>query len=143
MNIKLQRILKTNLSSIGQLFIDNKFVCNTLEDKDRGLTQTTPLDQIKKIKVQDITAIPSGIYEVIIDMSNRFKKLMPHVLNVPGFEGIRIHSGNTSEDTDGCILLGTKTNEANVIEGSRDAFAVFYSQLEQGLKEGKVYITID
>lgn len=142
MIIKIQRVLKTKLSSIGQLYIDDKFVCNTLEDTDRGLTSSTPIEDIKKIKVQDFTAIPTGTYEVIIDMSTRFKKLMPHILDVPGFEGIRIHSGNTSEDTDGCILLGTKTDEANVISESRVAFSIFYPMLEKGLKEGKVSIVI-
>jgi hypothetical protein len=143
MEIKLQRTIKTNLSTIGQLYIGNVFQCNTLEDKDRGLSSTMSLDDIKKTKVQNLTAIPTGTYEVIIDHSTRFNKDMPHILNVPGFEGIRIHSGNTDEDTDGCILLGTASEEANFISNSRDAYSAFFPKLQAGLKQGKVYITIE
>jgi hypothetical protein len=129
--MKLDLIRKefTTISTIGDLLIDGKFYCYTLEDMYRE----------KKIK--KVTAIPYGTYEVIINFSNRFQKQMPLLLNVPGFEGIRIHSGNTAEHTEGCILLGCK-KEVNWIGGSVQAFISFMPKLEHGTKEGKVFLTI-
>src|SRR5207302_8902491 len=89
MHLKLIRKIFTDKSTIGALYIDNHFECFTLEDTVRETG----------IKIPGRTAIPYGSYEVIIDHSKRFTGNMPHVLNVPGFEGIRIHSGNTSGDT--------------------------------------------
>lgn len=143
MELKLQRQIKTTKSSIGDLFIDGKVFCNTLEDTDRGLKQSDTLDHIKQVKVQNQTAIPTGRYQVIIDMSTRFQKLMPHIINVPGYEGIRIHSGNTDVDTDGCILLGTYNKSTpDFVSNSRDAFNKFFPLLQNALKSGNVYINI-
>jgi len=131
MNLKLIRQIFTSKSTIGSLFIDDKFECYTLEDVVRA----------PGIKIPGVTAIPYGIYEVIIDYSNRFARNMPHVLNVPMFEGIRIHSGNTASDTEGCILLGTTTGK-DIIYESKAAFVKFYLKLEEGLKHGEVRIEI-
>lgn len=84
----------------GKLYINNVLECHTLEDYDRRLE-----DNGKKVDGQ--TCIPRGEYKVIIDWSNRFKKEMLHILDVPQFAGVRIHAGNTNADTEGCILLGT------------------------------------
>ena len=81
-------------ATTGELYVDGKFVCYTLEDA------------IRKEKIKGVTAIPAGTYDVIINMSTRFKRLMPLLLNVPDFEGVRIHPGNTAEDTEGCIRVG-------------------------------------
>ena len=86
--------------TFGTLWIDNKRFCDTLEDTDRFL------ERGDAVKVPHETAIPRGYYRVVLDMSQRFGKMMPHILDVPGFEGIRFHGGNTEEDTEGCILLG-------------------------------------
>jgi hypothetical protein len=143
MELKLERNLKGVQATLGTLFINNEKECNTLEDVDRGIIQDTPLEVITSTKVQNKTAIPTGRYEVIIDFSNRFQKDMPHVLDVPGFEGIRIHPGNSDVDTDGCILLGSWSgSSADWISGSQDAFHTFLPKLEQGLSEGQVFITI-
>src|SRR5258706_14204807 len=115
MNLKLIRQIFTEESTIGSLFIDNVFECFTLEDTVRA----------SGIKIPGATAIPYGSYEVIIDYSKRFARNMPHVLNVPMFEGIRIHSGNTSSDTEGCILLGASKGK-DIIYESKAAFAKFY-----------------
>jgi hypothetical protein len=131
MNLKLIRQTFTDSSTIGSLFIDDVFECYTLEDTVR----------LPGIKIPGATAIPYGSYEVIIDYSNRFARNMPHVLNVPMFEGIRIHSGNTSADTEGCILLGT-TKGPDIIYESKAAFAKFYPKLEEGLRQGEVRIEI-
>ena len=112
MKLTIERQLFTNHCTIGRLFIDDLSFCDTLEDVVRD----------KKIKGE--TAIPYGTYDVVLDYSNRFKKIMPHVLNVPGFEGIRIHTGNTDHDTEGCILVGVADNNKGVIKGgtSRPAY---------------------
>ena len=129
--MKLDLIRKefTTISTIGDLLIDGKFYCYTLEDMYRD----------KKIK--GVTAIPYGTYEVIINFSNRFKKPMPLLLNVPNFEGIRIHNGNTAEHTEGCILLGF-TKSKDFIGNSKSAFNQFMLKLKEGLKTGKVFLTI-
>lgn len=95
-------------STIGELFIDNKFFCHVLEDQDRGLDSSMPLEELKKLKVKSQTAIPTGKYEIIINYSPRFKQEMPLLLNVPAYSGIRIHVGNKDTDTDGCLLTGLK-----------------------------------
>ena len=106
MNITLNRIAKKAKYTIGKLYINDQYFCDTLEDTDRGLTQSMTEQQIGSKKVYGETAIPTGTYRIIISYSNKFKKQMPLLLNVPGFAGIRIHSGNTEKDSLGCILVG-------------------------------------
>ena len=134
--------MKTDISAIGVLTINGLKECFTLEDTDRGLTQKMPLDAIKAVKVHGETAIPTGRYEVILNFSNKYKRFMPLLLNVPGFEGIRIHSGNKAQDSEGCILLGSSQGE-NWIGQSRDAVAAFMEKLEAAIKKEKVFITIE
>ncbi len=110
MKIKVIREILDVTETLGSLYINDKFFCYTLEDKDRALRQTHSADFIKAHKVQNQTAIPSGDYRVILSMSNRFKRLMPEVLNVTGFAGIRIHGGNTHLNTEGCILVAKQRN---------------------------------
>jgi hypothetical protein len=129
MRLDLIRKTFTEYSTIGDLLIDGKFYCYTLEDMYRD----------KKIK--GVTAIPYGTYEVIINFSNRFQKPMPLLLNVPGFEGIRIHSLNTSDQTEGCIGIGF-TKSKDFIGNSKSAFVQFMPKLQAGLKTGKVFIEI-
>jgi hypothetical protein len=76
------------------------------------------------------TAIPAGNYKVVIDYSPRFKRELPHILNVPGFEGVRIHPGNTSEDTEGCILVGKTWAGTNFIGQSRKAFEELFAKMK-------------
>lgn len=121
MQLTLKRICKTQEYTEGKLYIDGVYFCDTLEDTDRELYQITDEWIIKSIKVYGKTCIPYGTYKVILSISNRFKKLMPEVLNVKGFTGIRIHSGNTHEDTSGCILVGTKSGDG-IITKSRKTF---------------------
>jgi hypothetical protein len=122
MKIQVIRKIKTDKSTIGELYIDNKFICYTLEDKDRNLKKNDPVNYIIKNKIYGLTAIPSGTYKVIINLSNRFNIIMPLLLDVPGYEGVRIHSGNTSADTLGCILLGL-IKDKDFVGDSRKAFA--------------------
>jgi hypothetical protein len=96
MRLNIDRYELQPSRTFGRLYIDGKLFCDTLEDADR------------EVKIKHETCIPTGTYQVVIDMSQRFQKLMPHILNVPGFDGIRIHSGNTEADTSGCILVGER-----------------------------------
>lgn len=132
MQIKVIRKEFTDKSTIGELFIDNNFFCYTLEDKVRPINEP---------KVYGQTAIPKGKYEVIINYSNRFKQQMPLLLNVQGFEGIRIHKGNTDADTHGCILLG-KSKSKDFIGLSNVAYNEFMTMLNKATKQGKITIEI-
>ena len=104
--------------------IDTLYECFTLEDVER------------EVKIPGKTAIPTGEYKLILDYSNRFKRIMPHILDVPGFEGVRIHSGNTDADTDGCILVG-KTTKDGTVGLSRIAFANLMVRLNDGIDLGE------
>ncbi len=132
MELKILRKEFTEKSTIGDFFIDNTFFSYCLEDMIREVG----------VKIPGKTAIPEGRYQVIIDQSARFKRAMPHVLNVPGFEGIRIHSGNTAASTAGCPLLGF-TKSKDFIGQSVLAFNRFFDILHEALIHEKVYITVE
>lgn len=141
MNIILDRIAKKSKYTIGKLYIDGEYFCDTIEDTDRGLTQTMTDAQIKSKKVYGQTAIPTGTYKVIISYSNKFKRQMPLLLNVPGFLGIRIHSGNTEKDTEGCLIVGKNKVVGKVIE-SKDTYNKLFSILCKANKKEAIKITI-
>lgn len=115
MEILLKRVARKTEYTIGKLYIDGVYQCDVLEDTDRGLTKDMPLDELKKKKVYGKTAIPTGKYQVAWTYSNKFKKALPLIMNVPGYEGIRIHSGNVPADTYGCLLLGENKIVGKVI----------------------------
>lgn len=117
MVITVKRLYKTETSTIGELLIDNVFECFTLEDTERV------------VKIKGETAIPKGTYRVIINESNRFKRLLPLLIDVPNFEGVRIHSGNSNHDTEGCILVG-QTRNKNYIGQSRKAFDKLFKKMQ-------------
>lgn len=103
--------------TIGDLTINGVFFCNTLEDTIRKLVDLNndgDFDDNNEGKVYGETAIPRGIYKVILSYSNRFKRILPELLNVKGFAGIRIHSGNKAIDTHGCILVGDNSQKGTV-----------------------------
>lgn len=144
MEIIVKRTHFSDECTIGELTITgDDILLYTLEDKDRKLISTDDLKTITDIKVFGKTAIPYGRYEVIMTFSNRFKQNMPLLIGVIGFAGVRIHSGNTAEDTEGCILCGYHKDTAhNRIINSRAAIAELYMLLTEALKKEKVYITI-
>jgi len=109
MELKVKRIAKRDTYTIGKLYVDGEYFCDTIEDRDRGLNDSMSVEEIKKIKVYGETAIPTGRYRVTLSYSVKFKKMLPEILNVKGFTGIRIHSGNTAKDSLGCILVGKNT----------------------------------
>lgn len=106
-----------------------EFTCYTLEDA------------VREEKIPGKTAIPPGVYEVVVNYSNRFKKMLPLLINVPNFSGVRIHSGNVAQDSSGCILLGLSKAVDGVYE-SRKAMAVFMSSLMRWVKKEKVYVVV-
>lgn len=118
MNITLKRTNLQPTYTEGQLFIDDKYFCDTIEDTFRKLPIICPNknDCKCKEKIYSQTAIPVGVYKFILSLSNRFKKILPEILNVPHFLGIRIHSGNKAEDSAGCILLGIKSKDGEVLQ---------------------------
>lgn len=118
-------------ATLGVLFVDGYFECFTLEDAIREV----PGQPVETWKVPGQTAIPAGRYRVDITPSQRFQRLMPILLDVPGFEGIRIHPGNAAIDTAGCILVG-RTREMGRVGESRVAFEALFSRLKTHLDEG-------
>ncbi len=130
MNIKLVREDFTEESTIGEMFVNNQFFCYALEDKVR-----------EGVKVPGETAIPFGLYQVVINFSNRFQKYMPLLLNVPDFEGIRIHPLNKASETEGCIGVGMVRGK-NFIGQSRVAYNNLMKILRVVEKKEKIFIEI-
>lgn len=140
MELEVRRKQFTDKSTIGELLVNGDFYCYTLEDVDRGLIKTQPITEIAQKKLFGVTAIPLGKYDLSMTYSNRFKQYMPQVLNVPCFEGVRIHSGNTSEHTEGCLLVG-KTKAENFIGESKKTFSQLMIILKSVEKKEKITIT--
>ena len=115
MLITLDRAWKRKGYTISRLYINGELFCNALEDEDRGLRQDMDLETIKTKKIAGETAIPSGCYMVTLTYSPRFRKMLPLLNDVPGFSGVRIHSGNTAKDTEGCILVGQNLEKGKVL----------------------------
>ena len=137
MRIELVRIAFKDTYTIGKLYVDGKYECDVLEDVDRGLDSSMSESEILKKKVKGQTAIPTGHYVINITYSPKYKRMMPLLLDVKGFSGIRIHSGNTSKDTEGCLIVGKNKKVGMVLE-SRDTYKRLFKMM-QDQKE----ITID
>ena len=129
MNLTLIRKFPAPDCIIGELYINDKFECFTLEDIERPL------------KIAGVTAIPRGHYEIVITFSARFGKPLPLLLNVPGFDGVRIHTGNTSTNTEGCVLVG-KSRTNNSVTQSRDAFNILFPKLQAAAAKEKIILEI-
>lgn len=127
MEILIDRKWKKDTYTIGNLYVNNRFFSNTLEDKDRGLSDSMPLGRIAKAKVYGETAVPTGTYGVRMTYSSKFATRawarryngkVPELLNVKGFSGVRVHPGNTAKDTLGCVLLGKNTAKGMVSQST-------------------------
>lgn len=129
MQIDLERYNFQQNRTFGKLYLNGEFLCDTLEDRYRNL-------EIEE-KVSGTTAIPFGKYRVKLTYSPHFKRILPQLMNVPYFEGVRIHSGNTEKDTSGCILVGIRRD--NVLVDSRKMFNKFMERIS---KEILMYISI-
>lgn len=153
MEIVVERKWPKEAYTIGKLYVDGDFFCNTLEDKDRGLWIYDSLERIKDVKIFGETAIPKGRYLVNMDVLSPkysqiawYKKVtkgyMPRLRNVPGFEGILIHPGNGPEETLGCLLVGKNTVKGR-LTSSRDTFEKLYKLMKAAHDKGEhIFITI-
>lgn len=131
MNLTLKREESTKHSTPGKLYVDGKFECYTLEDV------------VRPEKIKGETAIDAGTYKIIIDLSNRFKRHLPLLLDVPNFSGVRIHPGNTDRDTEGCILVGDSP-AVDFLGSSRVAFDRLFSKMQNARKANEtIAITIE
>lgn len=134
MQLKLVRKTYGEKFTEGKLFINNGFQCYTVEDKDRKLEK-----EGCNAKVQNQTCIPKGTYDVTISYSNRFEKFLIEVQNVPCFTGVRIHSGNSSKDTEGCIIVGSTNIKENDdwVSDSRVAYEALHKKVKDALSAGE------
>jgi hypothetical protein len=133
MDLLLQRRSSSDGCTLGQLFVDGRAQCFTLED----VVRAGP-------KLAGMTAIPFGRYQIIITKSQRFGKMLPLLLGVPGFEGVRIHSGNTAADTEGCILVGQTHESASVIGASHVAMEALLLKIADALARGdEVWLMVE
>lgn len=140
MKIDVIRERLANSYTAGKMYLNGIYFCDTLEDVDRGLKQGDALEDIKQKKVVGQTAIPAGHYNVYLTFSPKFKKQMPLINNVPAFAGVRIHAGNTTNDTEGCVLVGKKNGGTLIL--SRDTFNALYNRIEQAINKGEA-VTIE
>ena len=152
MELELRRIARRDTYTIGRLYIDGKYFCDTCEDKDRGLRQDLPVSVNQARKVRGQTAIPTGRYRVTLGVkSPKYSKkkqyaacngYVPRLINVPAFDGILIHIGNTAADSEGCILVGRNKKVGMVLE-STNTFWQLYDRLQQADGRGEqIYITV-
>lgn len=139
MRLTLKRIANKKDYCIGKLYINGVYFCDTLEDRDRGLSDAMTEEDIKSIKQYGTTAIPVGIYTVLLTYSPKYKRIMPLINNVKGYSGIRIHSGNSSKDTLGCLLVGKNTVVGRLTD-SRNTYNALFKRLQQ---KGSNKITIE
>lgn len=140
MELLLKRIFRGDKYTIGHLYINGDYYCDVLEDVDRELSNDMSEEQIKKIKIYGKTAIPTGRYKIEVTYSPKFKRYLPILLNVKGFSGIRVHSGNTAEDTLGCLLVGFNKEKGKVLNSrvTSDKLTALLRNCEE-----EIHITIE
>ena len=140
MKLTLKRIALRQTYTIGKLYIDDDYFCDTLEDAVRDLDKDGKFDNGEK-KIKEKTAIPYGTYEIKWTYSPRFKRYTPQLMNVPLVGGIRRHSGNQSKDTEGCLLLG-ENKKVGMVLNSRATINKFYPLIKEACSKEKVTIEI-
>ena len=140
MKLELKRIALRDAYTIGKLYIDGVYFCDTIEDKVRDLNKNGVFDN-GEFKVKGETAIPYGTYEVVWAYSPRFKRYTPRLLNVNSFAGVLIHGGNTARDTEGCIILGQNKVKGKVIN-SKEFVNKLYQIIKNACQKGKVTIEV-
>ena len=117
MKLRLERKYFKETYTIGNLYINGSFFSNTLEDKNRDVNKNGKFDN-GETKIYGETCIPFGTYKIILTMSPKFKRELPRLLNVPSFEGVLIHRGNTAKDSAGCILIGENKAVGKVLNST-------------------------
>lgn len=141
MELILIRKYKKEDYCIGELYVNGAFFCNTLEDKVRDINKNGTFD-CGEFKISGHTAIPYGEYEVIVNYSPKFKRELPRLLNVPHFEGILIHRGNTHKDSSGCILIGENAKKGMVLNSTKYECELLKILKEVQIKKEKITIKI-
>lgn len=136
MLITIDRAWKRESYTMSRLFVDGEKFCNALEDADRGLYQGMCKEYVLAKKVKGATAIPRGTYNVIYTYSPRFKRKLPLIENVTGYEGVRIHPGNTAKDTEGCILVGQNL-KVGMILNSREWTEKLIAKMQTAWSKGE------
>jgi len=152
MHIVVDRKYKKNNYTIGIMYIDGKYFSETLEDCDRGLTSTMSTTELKFRKVYGKTAIPTGTYDIRLTYSPKFKDTewgktyggkVIQIMNVREFSGVRIHPGNTADDTSGCVLCGRNLEKGKVIQSKEYYYKLMDNYIIPALRKGEdVKITI-
>lgn len=152
MNVEVKRTYKGKDYTIGHLYVDGVYFCDTLEDRDRGLDGTMSETAIKRVKVKGKTAIPTGTYRIDMrTVSPRFKArwwakqfwgIVPRLVGVLGFVGVLIHPGNTADDTEGCILVGENKVKGQVINSTSTYIRLFRVMLDAAKKSEDISIKI-
>lgn len=150
MEIRLKRIARRETYTIGRIYVDGNYCCDTIEDRDRGLSQSLPVSVNIAKKRKGMTAIPTGRYRVTLDVQSpkysKFKSYawcngyLPRLINVPAFDGILIHAGNTAANTDGCLLVGENKVVGKVLN-SMDTLKRLYEILKSA--KDSIYITVE
>lgn len=143
MEIRVKRIARKDGYTIGRMSLNNEYFCDTLEDTDRGLKDTMQVNEILAKKVKGQTAIPTGKYDVILTFSPKFKRVLPLLLNVPGYQYIRVHHGNLPSSTDGCLLVGENKVKGQIINSRATLEKLMSVLLECEKKKEKVTILIE
>lgn len=134
----LDRKWRKDTYTIGRLYVNGEFLCNTIEDVDRKLNQNMSATEIQKIKVMAETAIPTGTYAMRVSLSPKFKRELVEIVNVPAFSGIRIHRGNTAQDSAGCVIVGENTSKGRLTNSTKYELQI----TEMVKKADYAYITI-
>ena len=142
MEIKLIRKYYQAKYTIGRLYVNNRFFSDCLEPPSLHLTERSALGTILIAKYKGYRAIPTGRYRILITRSRRFGRWLPLLMNVKGFEGIRIHAGNKPEDTRGCILLGFNRRKGYVLDSTRCVLTLVKMMTEAIAKGEKVFVTV-
>ena len=142
MEIKLIRKYYKTRYTLGRLYVNNSFFSDTLEPPSKHLTERCSTATIQKAKGEGFRAIPTGRYRILITRSRRFGRWLPLLLNVKGFEGIRIHAGNKPEDTRGCILLGFNRRKGYVLDSTRCVLTLVKMMTEAIAKGEKVFVEV-
>lgn len=142
MEIKLIRKYYQAKYTIGRLYVNNRFFSDCLEPPSQHLTERCSMDTIQNAKNKGYRAIPTGRYRILITRSRRFGRWLPLLMNVKGFEGIRIHAGNKPEDTKGCILLGFNRRKGYVLDSTRCVLTLVKMMTEAMEKGEKVFVKV-
>ena len=139
MELKVKRLYKKSDYTIGKMYINGEYFCDTVEDTERGLTSDMTYEEIARRKVYGRTAIPTGRYDVAISYSPKFKKNLPLLLSVKGYSGIRIHNGKDANSSLGCIIVGENKIKGGVIN-SKATMEKLMQRLQNGREK---HITIE